>query len=82
MSFINTAHIVHGGFATDPLLVDDTLLNELLIQTSVVPDPVEDALVPLQAVVPLRDPVTLVREVQEAAWHTQTLQDIESLQTL
>lgn len=51
------------------LLVNYTLLYELLIQASIVPDPIENALVPQQAVVPLRNPVALIREVQEATRH-------------
>jgi hypothetical protein len=76
------AHVVHDVRMVIRLLVDDTLLHELLIQASVVSDPVEDALVPQQAVVPLRDPVALIGEVQETARHAQTLQDIEGLQSL
>lgn len=63
------------------LLVNNTLLHELLIQSSIVPDPVENTLVPQQAVVPLRDPMALIRKVQKATRHAQALQDVEGLQT-
>lgn len=52
------------------LLVDDTPLAELLIYTSIIPDPVEDTLVPQQTVVPLCNPVALIWEVQEPTRHT------------
>lgn len=63
------AHIVHGVCMVLCSLVDNALLHELLIQPSIVPDPVEDALVPQQAVIPLCNPVTLIREMQEATRH-------------
>ena len=54
---------MHGVHMATRLLVNDTFLHELLIQASIVPNPVKDALVPQQAVVPLRNPVALIREV-------------------
>ena len=44
---------------------------------SVVVDPVEDCLVPEQRVLPVDDPVVLVREVEEAGRHTEELQSVE-----
>src|SRR5690242_6722309 len=64
------------------LLVNDTFLIKLLIQTSVVPYPIEDALVPQQAVVPLGHPMTFIWEVQEATRDTEALQYVERLQAL
>jgi hypothetical protein len=62
--------------------VDYTLLIELLIDSCIETDPVEDGLMPQQTVVPLRDPVALVWEVQEAAGNAKTLQNVERLQAL
>lgn len=57
--------------------MNNNILNQFFILTSPVPDPVEDALVPYQAVLAVQNPVALVREVQEPRGHPQALQDIE-----
>lgn len=57
--------------------MNNNILNQLFVLSSPVPDPVEDALVPHQAVLPVQDPVALVWEVQEPGGHTQALQDVE-----
>ena len=62
--------------------MDHTLLAELLVDSCIETDPVEDGLMPQQTVVPLRDPVALVWEVQEAAGNAKTLENVERLQPL
>ena len=62
--------------------MDHTLLIELLIDSCIETDPIEDGFMPQQTVVPLGDPVALVWEVQEAAGNAKTLQNIECLQAL
>jgi hypothetical protein len=64
------------------LLRDNTVRHQLLIQPDPEPNPVEDCRMPKLRVVPVCDPMALIREVQEATWHTQSLQHIEGLQRL
>jgi hypothetical protein len=59
--------------------VNHALLIKLLVDARVETDPVEDGVMPQQTVVPLRDPVTLVWEVQETAGNAKTLQNVERL---
>lgn len=59
------------------LLINYSLGDQFIFQSDPVPDPVEDVRVPHQAVVPARDPVALVGEVQESRGYAQTLEDVE-----
>ena len=58
------------------------MLAELLVDSCIETDPVEDGIMPQQTVVSLRDPVALVWEVQEAAGNAKTLENVERLQPL
>ena len=62
--------------------MDHTLLIEFLVDSCIETDPIEDGFMPQQTVVPLRDPVALVWEVQETAGNAKTLQNVERLQAL
>lgn len=68
--------------AAHRLLVDHTLLIEFFVDSCIETDPIEDGFMPQQTVVPLRDPVALVGEVQETAGNAKTLQNVERLQAL
>jgi hypothetical protein len=65
--------IVHS--VADGLIVQRRTLG-------VVVDPVEDLLVPEQAILLLEHPVVLIREVEEARGHTNVLQDVEQGDTV
>lgn len=64
------------------LLRDDAVHGQLLVESDPVADPVEDGLVPQQAILPVGHPVALVREMQEPRGYAQTLEDVEGLQAL
>ena len=65
-----TAHLVTGGLIVQRLTL------------GVVVDPVEDLLVPEQAVLLLEDPMVLVGEVEETRGDTNVLQNIEQSDTI
>lgn len=58
------------------------MLIEFLVDSCIKTNPIEDGFMPQQAVIPLRDPVALVGEVQETAGNAKTLQNVERLQAL
>jgi hypothetical protein len=64
------------------LLRNNPISHELLAESSEVTNPVEYSFMPQQAVIPVRNPMALIREVQEATLHAQALQHVERLQRL
>lgn len=61
---------------------DNLILYQLLLLTSPVPDPVEDVPMPQEAVLTIHNPMALIREMQEPAGHTASLQDVEQQNTI
>lgn len=60
-------------------LLDNPLLNQLLLNTGIVLQPVVDILMPHQTVLAVNNPMALIREMQEPRRYTQTLQHVEEL---
>jgi hypothetical protein len=62
--------------------VDDNILDQRILQSSIILDPVKDRPMPHQTILPVQNPMALIREMQEPRRDTKRLEDVEKTQAL
>jgi len=64
------------------LLRNNTLSHKLLLQPNPIPNPIKNRPMPKQTIIPIRNPMPLIRKMQKPTRHAQALQHIKRLQRL